>query len=74
MIRCQELTPESFAPFGQVITTPIAPGRDYFSEALTNAGPQARPSLSLAYRAPSPLPLVIWVLGRGRLWSPAAST
>ena len=69
MIRCEELDPEAFAPFGQVIMAPSAPGRDYFSAALTNTRPQARSSLSLAYRAPSPLPLVATMMERHRFSS-----
>ena len=64
MIRCEELTPEAFAPFGQVLEMPAGPNRLYFSEALTNGRPGARPSLSLAYRVPSPLPLVATMMER----------
>ncbi|MEQ1612524.1 MAG: ureidoglycolate lyase [Hyphomicrobiaceae bacterium] len=64
MIRCEELTTEAFAPFGQVIETPAGPGRAYFSEALESGRPGARPSLSMAYRAPSPLPLTATTMER----------
>jgi len=69
MIPVNELTPRAFAPYGQVIMTPVAPGREYFSETLANARPQARPSLSVAYRAPSPLPLIATMMERHRFSS-----
>lgn len=69
MIRCEPLTAAAFAPFGQVLEAPTAPARVYFSEALANLRPQARPSLSLACRPPSPLPLVATEMERHRFSS-----
>lgn len=64
MIRCADLTPEAFAPFGQMLEAPSGPGRCNFSDALANGRTGAKPSLSLAYRAPSPLPLVATMMER----------
>lgn len=69
MIRCDELTQEAFAAFGQVIEMPTETSRQYFSAALSNRRPQARPSLSMAYRTPSPLPLTATQMERHRFSS-----
>jgi ureidoglycolate lyase len=50
----QPLTPEAFAPFGDVIDVPDAAGRTYYEEALGNLRPDARPSLSLSLKAETP--------------------
>ena len=69
MIRIDELTAAAFAPFGQIVTAPGSAGRDYFSATLASLRPQARPSLSLAYRMPSPLPLSATMMERHRFSS-----
>lgn len=69
MIKVEPLTTERFAPFGQVFETPGGPARDYFSDALANRRPQARPSLSMAYRAPTPLPLRATMMERHKFSS-----
>ena len=50
----QPLTKHAFAPFGDVIDLPTAPGRTYYEDALGNLRAGARPSLSLSQREPSP--------------------
>jgi ureidoglycolate lyase len=47
-IIAEPLTPEAFAPFGDVIDYPAAPGRTFFNDALGNARPHAKFDLSLA--------------------------
>ena len=69
MIRCEPLTDDAFAPFGQVIETPATPARLYFSDALANLRPHAKPSLSIARRDPSPLPLVATMMERHKFSS-----
>lgn len=69
MISVDALTRENFAPFGEVVETPGAPARDYFSGSLRNSRPHGRPSLSMAYRAPTALPLVATVMERHRFSS-----
>ena len=69
MLRIEPLTAEAFAPFGQVIETPATAGRTYFSDALRSTRPQARPSLSMACRMPSPLPLTATLMERHRFSS-----
>jgi ureidoglycolate lyase len=64
LIRSQPLTQQSFDPFGQVLEMPSAASRIYFSDALANARPHARPSLSLAVREPTALPLAATILER----------
>ncbi|MBM3620187.1 MAG: ureidoglycolate hydrolase [Alphaproteobacteria bacterium] len=49
-LRARPLTPEAFAPYGEVLTPPREPGRAYFEDALTNGRPGARPSFSLSHR------------------------
>ena len=49
----QPLTPEAFAPFGDVIAVPTAAGRTYYEDALGNLRPGARPSLSVSQREPT---------------------
>jgi len=51
-IIAQPLTQEAFAPFGDVLSAPADPGRNYFEDALGNARPDARPSLSIVRRMP----------------------
>jgi ureidoglycolate lyase len=46
----EPLTKEAFAPFGDVIDVPEAPGRTYYEESLGNLRPEAHPSLSLSLR------------------------
>lgn len=53
MIRAALLTAEAFAPFGEVLAAPAAPGRRYFEGAPANGRPGAWPSLSLSCREPS---------------------
>lgn len=53
-IRATELTPEAFAPFGDVMEAPPNTGRLHFAADLTNLRPQAKLNLSIV-RAPSAL-------------------
>jgi ureidoglycolate lyase len=50
----QPLTKEAFAPYGDVIAVPQEAGRIYYEEALGNLRPNARPSLSMTFRLPTP--------------------
>lgn len=49
-VKLQPLTAEAFAPFGDVLTIPAAPGRSYFDAALSNLRGEAKASLSIARR------------------------
>lgn len=52
------LTPEAFAPYGEVLTAPAEPGRIYIENALASDRPTAKPSLSFSLAKPVPtLPL-----------------
>lgn len=51
----QPLTSAAFAPFGDVVETPGL-GRVYFDQTLTNRRVSAKPSVSIARMAPSPVP------------------
>jgi ureidoglycolate lyase len=51
-IIASPLTAEAFAPFGEVIERPAAPGRQYYDAALGNGRPQAPGSLSMVQRPP----------------------
>lgn len=50
----QPLTKEAFAPFGDVIDVPEAPGRTYYNDALGNLRPDAKANLSLSLKAETP--------------------
>lgn len=59
------LSAEAFAPYGDVLAAPEAPGRTYFEAALGNGRTQARPSLSMVNRAPiEGLPLAVSMMER----------
>jgi len=53
-IRCQPLTREAFAPFGDVIDIPDEAGRTYYEDALGNLRAVAHPSLSVSLKAETP--------------------
>lgn len=48
------LTPEAFAPFGEVLEVPAEAGRLYYERALATSRPGAWPSLSLTMKEPHP--------------------
>ncbi len=50
----QPLTKQAFAPFGDVIDMPQEAGRTYYEDALGNLRGNARPSLSLSLKPPTP--------------------
>jgi ureidoglycolate lyase len=50
IIKLDPLTAEAFAPYGEVLTIPVSPGRSYFDGALANHRPEAHASLSIARR------------------------
>ena len=53
-IHPQPLTPEAFAPFGDIIDVPSEPGRKYYEDALGNLRAGAHPSLSMSLKAETP--------------------
>lgn len=63
-ITAQPLTAEAFAPYGDVLMPPPEPGRIYFDEALSNARPGAKTSLSLSRLAPIKMPMTAKLLER----------
>lgn len=63
-MRAVPLTAEAFAPFGEVLTVPAAPGREYFVRALANGRPATWPSLSLTLRERSSEPLTVTQMER----------
>jgi ureidoglycolate lyase len=65
LVRARPLTRESFAPFGDVLEAPAAPGRAYFDDCLSSARPEARTSLSLSHVEPAAvLPLTARLMER----------
>lgn len=60
----EPITAEAFAPFGEVLAAPDAPGRLYIDGALCNRRPDAAPSLSFVFKAPSALPLASTTMER----------
>lgn len=61
----EPLTPEAFAPFGEVLAPPRDFGRSYFTAGLGNARPAAPVSLSLSRVKPlDRLPLPVTLLER----------
>ena len=67
-MRAVPLTAAAFAPFGEVLAAPDAPGRDYFERALANRRPGAWPSLSLTRREPAAGLLAVTAMER-HAWS-----
>jgi len=64
-IVAEPLTPEAFAPFGDVLQPPVRAGRTYFDAGLANGRPDARPSISLSRITPlDRLPLRATMLER----------
>ena len=56
----ESLTPEAFAPFGDVLQAPPDPGRIHYNKALGNGRPMARPNLSVVLVNPlASLPLSV---------------
>lgn len=51
-IVAEPITPEAFAPYGDVLECPAEPGRVYFDQGLANGRPEVGASLSLAHVAP----------------------
>ena len=47
-IVAKPLTPEEFAPFGDVLAPPADFGRNYFDQGLRTLRPTARPSLAVS--------------------------
>ncbi len=61
----ERISAAAFAPFGDVLAAPAAPGRTYFDEALYNGRPGAKPSLSVVHVLPAKsLPLTVTKLER----------
>lgn len=58
-LLARPLSAEGFAPFGDVLAVPADPGRAYFESGLGNRRLQARPSLSLSRRLPTPGPEIL---------------
>lgn len=63
-LTARPLTAEAFAPYGEVLAAPDAPGRDYIEDRLANRRPHAKPSLSFTFKEPSALPLVSTTMER----------
>ncbi len=63
-LTAEPLTAEAFAPFGEVLAAPAAPGRVHVEGALANRRPHAKPSLYFTCKEPSALPLASKVMER----------
>jgi ureidoglycolate lyase len=57
IIKPEPLRTGAFAPFGDVLEAPPAPGRNFFGDGLANRRPGAAPSLAVAYVPPQSVPL-----------------
>jgi ureidoglycolate lyase len=64
-IVAEPITAEAFAPYGDVLASPAAPGRVYFDQGLANGRPEVGASLSLSHVAPVvEMPLRVWQMER----------
>ena len=64
-IVAKPLTPEEFAPYGDVLAPPADLGRIYYDQGLGNLRPTARPSLAVSHAKFLPtLPLEAKVMER----------
>jgi ureidoglycolate lyase len=64
-IVAKPLTPEEFAPYGDVLAPPADRGRIYYDQGLGNLRPTARPSLAVSHAKFLPtLPLEAKVMER----------
>jgi ureidoglycolate lyase len=63
-LTAEPLTTEAFAPFGEVLAAPAAPGRVHAEGALANRRAHAKPSLYFTCKEPSALPLASKVMER----------
>lgn len=63
-LTAQPLAAEAFAPFGEVLRAPDAPGRAYVDAALANRRAHAKPSLSFTFKEPMVLPLASTTIER----------
>ncbi|MBB5696322.1 ureidoglycolate lyase [Muricoccus pecuniae] len=68
-MRMLPLTAEDFAPFGDVLMVPVAPGRTYVERSLANLRPDARPSLSMVAKEPEATPIRVHRMERHRFSS-----
>lgn len=67
VIRCEPLTREAFAPFGQVLDVQEGDiARRNFAAELTSDRPDARPNLRVQQTAPTSLPHIAKVIERHR--------
>jgi ureidoglycolate lyase len=51
-IIAQPLSAAAFAPYGEILVPPVAPGRVYFDKGLKNGRPGAWPSVSTTHSLP----------------------
>lgn len=63
-LTAEPLTAEAFAPFGEVLAAPEAPGRTYTDRLLANRRAHAKPSLSFTFKEPASLPLASTTMER----------
>jgi ureidoglycolate lyase len=63
-ITTEPLTAEAFAPFGEVLESPSAPGRAYIDQALENRRAGAKPSLSFTRALPKSAPFASTTMER----------
>jgi len=63
-ILARPLTPEAFAPYGEVVEAPADPGRVYFASSVGNLRPAADPKLWLLRKLPASPPLEFGALER----------
>jgi ureidoglycolate lyase len=64
IITARPIDTDSFAPYGQLLDTPMEPGRYDFQARLFNGRPEATPNLLLARADAAALPLDMAVMER----------
>lgn len=63
-LTLEPLTPDAFAPFGEVLAAPAEPGRVHIESVLENRRAHAKPALYFSTKEPTALPVASTTMER----------